>query len=255
NQTADPSVAMLPQDDNAMCHSERSEESAFATGETSRSLVASVLGMTAKVAALFVFVTLALPANAQRVASSRDELPVLSLPDPRLDDTTAYEGYLTRFYHDSRGNTLQIYLRRNEGRVVNLWADAANESIGFTARDSASAPAPINWTSEIALTSDSGGMRVVSYGLTSSAPRLRLGWFLLGTMRIERDFQYWHKHLDPFTAPAFHVPELDSLVVRLSALPADERRRELALLHTRAVAELRARLEPTVTIIHAGSRD
>jgi hypothetical protein len=193
-------------------------------------------------------------AQAQRVPTSRDELPVLSLPDPRLDDTTAYEGYRTRFYRDSRGNTLQVYLRRNEGRIVNLWADAANESIGFTMRDSAGAPAAVDWNGEVALTSDSGAMRVVSYRLTSTTPRLRVGWFVLGTMRIERDFQYWRKHLDPYTAPPFHVAELDSLVHRLAALPEAERRPQLALLHAHTISELQSRLEPTVTVVRAGSR-
>src|SRR5690242_11675710 len=141
---------------------------------------------------------LAVPVCAQRVPTSRDELPALSLPDPKLDDTTAYEGYRTRFYRDSRRNVLQIYLRRNEGRVVNLWADAFNESISFTARDSAGAPAPLTFANDIAATSDSGDMRVVSYHLTSEGRQLRLGWFVLGTMRIERDFQYWRKHLEPF---------------------------------------------------------
>jgi hypothetical protein len=200
-----------------------------------------------------VFV-LAMPARAQRVPTTRDELPVLSLPDPALDDTTAYEGYRTRFYRDSKGNVLQVYLRRNQGRVVNLWADAANESISFTVRDSSGAPAAIDWENAIALTSDSGAMRVVSYRLTSSARALRLGWFVLGTMRIERDFQYWRKHLEPFTAPPFHMAELDSLVARLSGLPDDERRRELALLHARDVAELRGRLEPRVSLVRAGNR-
>ena len=206
-------------------------------------IVAPLLGMT-----------VACAVQAQRVPTSRDELPVLSLPDPRLDDTTAYEGYRTRFYHDSRGNTLQIYLRRNEGRVVNLWADALNESIGFTARDSTGAPAAITWNTEIALTSDSGSMRVVSYRLTSQTPRLRIGWFVLGTMRIERDFQYWRKHLDAFTAPPFHVAELDSLVSRVATFPDAERRIQLALLHARTIGELRARLDPSVTIVKTGSR-
>ena len=196
-----------------------------------------------------------LPARAQRVPTTRDILPVLSLPDPRLDDTTAYEGYRTRFYRDSRGNTLQIYLRRNEGRVVNLWADAANESIGFTARDSAGAPAALAFASEIAFIADSGRTRFVNYRLTSPGPRLALGWFLLGTMRIERDFQYWRKHLDPYSAPAFHVAELDTLVHRMAALPEKERRGELALLHARTIGELRARLEPSINIVHVGSRD
>jgi hypothetical protein len=194
-------------------------------------------------------------ARAQRVPTTRDILPVLSLPDPRLDDTTAYEGYRTRFYRDSKGNTLQIYLRRNEGRVVNLWADAANESIGFSARDSAGAPATLAFASDIAFIADSGRMRVVSYRLTSQTPRLVLGWFLLGTMRVERDFQYWRKHLDPYSAPAFHVAELDSLVHRMAALPESERRAELALLRARTIGELRGRLEPSVSIVHAGSRD
>lgn len=194
-------------------------------------------------------------AHGQRVPTARDELPVLSLPNPRLDDTTAYEGYRTRFYRDSRGNTLQIYLRRNEGRVVNLWADAANESIGFTVRDSAGAPAPLNWSNEIALTSDSGAMRVVSYRLTSDDRHLNVGWFLLGTMRVERDFQYWRKHLEPFTARPFHVAELDSLVQRMSGLPRAEQRRQLALLHASTLGELRSRLEPAVTIVRAGNRE
>src|SRR5690242_13176874 len=178
----------------------------------SRSLVASLLRMTLGLLLTNAAVSIL---EAQRVPTTRDELAVLSLPDPKLDDTIAYQGYSTRFYRDSKGNVVQIYLRRNEGRVVNLWADAANESLGLTIRDSSGAPAPINWGTEIALTSDSGSMRVVSYRLTSSARALRLGWFVLGTMRIERDFQYWRKHLDPFTAPAFHVAEEDSLVSRL----------------------------------------
>ena len=64
--------------------------------------------------------------------------PVLSFPEPGLDDTAAYQGYATRFYRDSRDNALQIYIEARAGRVVNLWADAANESLGFTARDAIS---------------------------------------------------------------------------------------------------------------------
>src|SRR5205085_12072206 len=63
------------------------------------------------------------------------------------------------------------------------------------------------------------------------------------------------KHLDPYSAPAFHVPELDSLVHRMATLPEAERRAELALLRARTIGELRARLEPSASIVHAGSRD
>jgi hypothetical protein len=62
--------------------------------------------------------------------------PVLAFPDPELDDTTAYQGYQTRFYRDSRNNTVQIYLQPQTSRAVLVWADAANESVGFNARDS-----------------------------------------------------------------------------------------------------------------------
>src|SRR3954467_4529692 len=76
------------------------------------------------------------------VASAPDSTPrltqpVLAFPEPRLDDTAAYQGYQTRFYRDLKGNTVQIYLQPNGGRAVLVWADAANESAGFTARDAA----------------------------------------------------------------------------------------------------------------------
>jgi hypothetical protein len=37
--------------------------------------------------------------------------PVLSFPEPGLDDTAAYQGYQTRFYRDSKDNPVQIYLQ------------------------------------------------------------------------------------------------------------------------------------------------
>jgi hypothetical protein len=187
-------------------------------------------------------------ARAQRQLP-REVQPVLDFPQPGIDDSASYHGYRTRFYRDSRGNVLQIYLRQNEGRVVNLWADAANESIGFTARDESGAPAQLMFGGAVAAVGESGSTRHVDYHITSNTRHLRLGWFLLGTMRVERDFQYWRKHLDAFTAPPFHVAEEDSLVARLSSLPASERRGELGLLGARSLAELQARLEPHVSLL------
>ena len=63
--------------------------------------------------------------------------PYVSFPEAGLDDPAAYQGYQTRLYRDARGNAIQIYLDRTSGRVVHLWADALDESLGFTARDSA----------------------------------------------------------------------------------------------------------------------
>jgi len=71
--------------------------------------------------------------------------PYLAFPEPQLDDTAAYQGYETRVYRDSRRNALQVYLNRRTGRVVHLWADAADESVAFTARDSAGHPALVTW--------------------------------------------------------------------------------------------------------------
>src|SRR5437879_8251835 len=80
---------------------------------------------------------LALLLAAQAAVRADTVRPVLQFPEPGLDDPAAYEGYRTRFYRDARGNTVQIYIDQKSGRVVNLWADALNESLGFTVRDSA----------------------------------------------------------------------------------------------------------------------
>src|SRR5213594_4787778 len=75
-----------------------------------------------------------------QTASAREAPPVLQFPTPRLDDPAAYEGYTARLYRDSRGNSVEIYIEGKTGRAVHLWADALNESIGFTVRDSGGGP-------------------------------------------------------------------------------------------------------------------
>ncbi|PYO72381.1 MAG: hypothetical protein DMD67_17160, partial [Gemmatimonadetes bacterium] len=71
--------------------------------------------------------------------------PYLSFPEPGLDDPAAYEGYSTRVFRDARGNAFQVYVNAATGRVVNLWADALDESVGFTVRDSGGKPAEVAW--------------------------------------------------------------------------------------------------------------
>src|SRR5712675_1489982 len=71
-----------------------------------------------------------------QAASQRESAPVLQFPTPGLDDSAAYEGYTARLYRDARGNSVEIYIEGKTGRVVHLWADALNESIGFTVRAS-----------------------------------------------------------------------------------------------------------------------
>jgi hypothetical protein len=173
--------------------------------------------------------------------------PVLSFPDPWLDDSTAYQGYQTRFFRDSKRNTVQVYLDRRSGRAVQLWADAADESLGFTVRDGNGRPAGLAWGSDSAIVSDSARVRTIEYRLTAAGPQLRIGWLLLGSMRVERDFQYARRHLEPFDAPPFRQRELIALIASVARLEPAERQRHLALLRARSVDELRARLDPAVT--------
>ena len=45
---------------------------------------------------------------AQLAAPMPQALPVLSFPEPGLDDSAAYQGYQTRSFRDAAGNTVQI---------------------------------------------------------------------------------------------------------------------------------------------------
>ena len=179
--------------------------------------------------------------------------PVLSFPEPGLDDPSAYQGYQTRFYRDSKRNAVQIYLQPASGRVVLVWADAANESVGFTVRDRDGKPVQATWAAESAEVGDSGSARSIEYRLTFATPRVELGWFVLGSMRIERDFVYAERHLRPFTAAPFRVAEESLLVAGLSRLPVGERREHLSLLGAATLEELRGRLLPSIGATRSGA--
>ena len=179
----------------------------------------------------------------------RETPPVLAFPEPGLDDPAAYRGYQTRFFRDAAGNTLQAYLDSRAGRVVNLWADGENESIGFTVR-SAGRPATLRWGGDGATVASTGGPRArrsLEYQLVANGSRIDLGLFLLGSMRAERDLQYSEKHLGPFVSPAFQMPEIDGMLARLERLEPATRSRHLALLGAEDVSTLRARIPPTIT--------
>src|SRR5438132_1602338 len=150
--------------------------------------------------------------------------PYLVFPEPGLDDPAAYEGYQTRVYQDARGNAFQVYLKGSSGRVVNLWADAANESVGFTVRDSGGKPAELAWGSAGAAVTGSRGARTrsVSYGLELPSS-VTIGLFLLGSMRVERDFQYAGRDSLPLGTTAFPQAELAELIDHLAKLKGPER--------------------------------
>jgi len=174
------------------------------------------------------------------------QAPVLAFPERGLDDPAAYQGYQTRFYRDASGNTVQIYLEPRGGRVVNLWADALDESVGFTVRDVAGRPVRLDWGADSALAGEADAERTLEWRLSIPAARATIGWFVLGSMRVERDVQYSKAHLKPFSAPPFYVAEESLLVAHVARLPAEERQRHLALLNAGSMAALRSRLLPTV---------
>src|SRR5207302_6489839 len=103
------------------------------------------------------------------------------------DDPAAYEGYQTRVYQDASGNGFQVYLKTS-GRVVNLWADAANESVGFSVRDSMGKPAELAWGSSGAVVQRlaAGRTRSVSYGLAAPST-VKIGLLRLRSLRVEPD--------------------------------------------------------------------
>ena len=173
---------------------------------------------------------------AIQVASAREAPPVLQFPTPGLDDSAAYEGYTARLYRDARGNAVEIYIDAKTGRVVHLWADALNESIGLTVRDSVDRPAAIAFSAGKATVGATGGRRWLLYSLTVPGGRtIRLGQFLLGSMRIERDFGYAGRVHDSLDAPPFVPSEFTALVDRLDSV-------------------YRGRLTPTISVIPASWR-
>src|SRR5438876_878570 len=166
--------------------------------------------------------------------------PYLAFPEPGLDDPAAYEGYATRVYQDASHNAFQVYLKGNTGRVVNLWADAANESVGLTVRDSSGRPAELAWGSSGAVVTGSAHTRSVSYALELPST-VRVGLFLLGSMRVERDFQYAGRDSLSLGTPAFPQSELAELIDHIAKLKTPERARHLSLLGLKTIDALRVR--------------
>ena len=145
-------------------------------------------------------------------SNHRPVRPVLAFPEPGVDDTASYQGYQTRVYRDSKDNTVQIYLQPQTSRGVLVWADAANRERRFHGPRCRWAAHPGDVGRRRCRGSDSGAARSIEYPLRTDVSRIELGWFLLGSMRVERDFVYARRHLDPFTAPPFRVAE-ESLLV------------------------------------------
>ena len=192
--------------------------------------------------------TIALCAQLMAPVATR---PVLSFPERGLDDSVAYQGYQTRIFRDAAGNSLQVYLDARAQRVVHLWADAEDESLGFTARANARA-ADLAWNSSGALISRRSATRSLEYSLVAHNSRMSLGWFLLGSMRVERDLQYAERQKLPFADAPFVVEEVERLARAIALVDGSERQRHLALLHAPDLAALRARMRPSIIALMDG---
>ncbi len=149
---------------------------------------------------------------AQLAAAGVPGRPVLQFPEPGLDDSAAYSGYTTRFFRDVDRSTLQIYLDRREGRVVHLFANGENPSIGFSARTPDGEAADLRWNDDEARVARDGRRRSLSYVVTSPASKLHLGRFLLGPMRVERDVQYFREHRRPCADAPYVLAEYEALL-------------------------------------------
>ncbi|MDQ6925563.1 MAG: hypothetical protein M3154_04920, partial [Candidatus Eremiobacteraeota bacterium] len=185
-----------------------------------------------------------------RVSAPVERLPVLAFPDPGLDDSAAYEGYQTRLFRDAAGNTVQVYLDGRVGRVVDVLADAENESVAFTARNAAGRPAILRWDAPGATVSRNGsrGAREIRYRLAADGSAVRVGLPLLGSMRVEREFQDRKQQLVPLGGAPYRGAEFDSLITALAQLPPAVQRQHLALLGAPDLATLRARVVPRLTL-------
>ncbi len=181
--------------------------------------------------------------------------PILEFPQPGLDDFSAYSGYKTKFYRDSEKNTLQISIDKNTGRVINLWADAANESISFSIRDTSGNPVEISWGSADAVNSVEGKMRYLQYSLISKSSHIDIGLFLLGTMRIERDFRYQNRYTLPLNSDTvFKQNELTDLISNIKRLPDKIQKEQISALNASAINTLYSRLIPSINYFQISSQ-
>ncbi|MBN4080799.1 hypothetical protein JYT44_00400 [Caldithrix abyssi] len=179
---------------------------------------------------------------------------VLEFPQEGLDDLTIYQGYITRFFRDINKNTVQVYVKQDVGRIVNVWANGFNESIGFTARGLDGKPAPISWGSNQAETFKDGKEIFIKYALSVDSPDIILGHFYMGTMRQERDLQYFKKQLEPFGTTRYIDNQFGMMIDNIEQLSLKYKTDYLKVLGVINLDELRKRLVPDVSIQKTGKQ-
>ena len=187
-----------------------------------------------------------LPEDSQPAPVKRRQVaPVLFFPEQGMDDTAAYQGYATRLYRDSKSNTVQIYLDRQAGREVLLWADALDESAAFTARDERGRPSASTGI-DSATVSDSADARTIAYRLDPRVERHA------GLVPARDDARRARLPVLAWASEAIHSGSVhgDVGIASRRQHPAACSRGatgELTQLRASSVAELRSRLAPAIT--------
>jgi len=101
------------------------------------------------------------------------------VPEAGLDDPAAYQGYQTRFFRDTKGNVVQVYLDAGAGASSicspTPWTKASlHRSRWKRQADSARVGSPD------ATISQTGNRRTIEYQLVANTPQILIGWMLLG---------------------------------------------------------------------------
>ncbi len=107
-------------------------------------------------------------------------------------------------------------------------------------------PVRLDFGNEEAKTYKDGKITSLEYTLEVKSKTAEIGHFLLGSMRVERDFQYAGWHLKNFSE-RFLQKELVSLIENIKRLPNEKRKIHLKLLRASGIDELSERLQPKIT--------
>jgi hypothetical protein len=210
------------------------------------------LGCPIKILFLFsllIFSSVCNNAQSEEMSKGKTILPMVEFPQFGIDDPAVYSGYVTRFYKDIKGNTTQVTIDSKNKRVTNLFADAANESVSFSWRNSRNENNDLKFASPKARVAEEGNFRTVEYTFSTSSSSINLGLFLLSTMRVERDFRYKERYSLPLnTEPVFEITEFKNMIESLSRLPENIRNEHLALLNAASIDQVKQRLSPEIRL-------
>ena len=120
--------------------------------------------------------------------------PVLAFPDPEPRRPRRLSGLPDPLLPRFEATPCRSISSRRPRADVLVWADAANESVGFTLGTLRGRRAGHFWARDSAEVADSGSTGAWSTPDSRRSP-VELGWFVLGSMRMERDFVYARRHV------------------------------------------------------------